>query len=62
MQNPNRFTDDDRKTVLKCLAEEHALKVARKPYGESVILSCEMILRANPVVGAPLWYQQGDMA
>lgn len=49
MDNPNRFTDDDRAAILKCLGEEQALKAERKPYRESVIVACEIILRLHPV-------------
>lgn len=54
MDNPKRFTDDDRAAILKCLGEEQALKQQGKPYRESVIVACEIILRLHPVEPLPV--------
>lgn len=47
MEDPNRFTDDDREAVLTALAEEVRLKHEGKPYSEAVIMACEVCLRVN---------------
>lgn len=53
MDNPNRFTDDDRKAILTCLAEEAKLKAEGSPhYREAVTTACEIILRLNPEIPA----------
>jgi len=47
MEDPEMFTDEDRKAVLEVLAAEVRAKAEGRPYSQGVITACEVCLRVN---------------